>query len=173
MSNVLEQAYALLEEVTPLTTDCGAVCDGRCCRESADSEGMLLFPGEEVLLADAGYTIRPADGGYLLTCGGTCDRQKRPLSCRIFPLFPILTEEGRVKAVYDPRGYRMCPLVRECAHVPLDRDFVRTVRRVGRLLTADPACAAFLRMNSEEIADLNRLLNLEEERPPIARRRMR
>ena len=170
---MLERAYALLEDVTPLTTDCGAVCDGRCCRESADSEGMLLFPGEEVLLADAGYTIRPAEGGYLLTCGGTCDRSLRPLSCRIFPLFPILTEEGRIKAVYDPRGFRMCPLVRECAHVPLNREFVRTVRRVGRVLMEDPACAAFLRMNSEEIADLNRFLNLEEERPPIARRRPR
>ena len=173
MNNVLERAYALLENVTPLTTDCGAVCDGRCCRESADSEGMLLFPGEEVLLADAGYTIRPAEGGYLLTCGGICDRALRPLACRIFPLFPILTEEGRIKAVYDPRGFRMCPLVRECAHVPLDREFVRTVRRVGRILMDDPACAAFLRMNSEEIADLNRFLNLEEERPPIARRRPR
>ena len=170
---MLERAYALLEEVTPLTTDCGAVCDGRCCHESADSEGMLLFPGEEVLLADAGYTIRPADGGYLLTCDGTCDRSLRPLSCRIFPLFPILTEEGRIKAVYDPRGYRMCPLVRECAHVPLDRDFVRAVRRAGRILTEDPACAAFLRLQSEEIAELNRLLKLEEERPPIARRRIR
>ena len=173
MNNVLERAYALLENVTPLTTDCGGVCDGRCCRESADSEGMLLFPGEEVLLADAGYTIRPAEGGYLLTCDGTCDRSLRPLSCRIFPLFPILTEEGRIKAVYDPRGYRMCPLVRECAHVPLDRAFVRTVRRVGRILMDDPACAAFLRMNSEEIAELNRFLNLTEERPPIARRRPR
>ena len=173
MSNLLERAYALLEDVTPLATDCGQVCDGRCCHESADSEGMLLFPGEEVLLADAGYTIRPAEGGYLLTCGGTCDRSLRPLSCRIFPLFPILTEEGRIKAVYDPRGFRMCPLVRECAHVPLNREFVRTVRRVGRVLMEDPACAAFLRMNSEEIADLNRFLNLEEERPPIARRRPR
>lgn len=173
MSNVLEQAYALLEDVTPLTTDCGAVCDGRCCRESADSEGMLLFPGEEALLADTDFTIRPADGGLLLTCNGTCDRTKRPLACRMFPLFPILTEEGRVKAVYDPRGWRMCPLVRECAHVPLDRDFVRAVRRAGRILTTDPACAAFLRLQSEEIGDLNRLLNLEEERPPIARRRMR
>ena len=170
---MLERAYALLEDVTPLTTDCGAVCDGRCCRESADSEGMLLFPGEEVLLADAGYTIRPAEGGYLLTCGGTCDRSLRPLSCRIFPLFPILTEEGRIKAVYDPRGFRMCPLVRECAHVPLHREFVRTVRRVGRVLMEDPACAAFLRLQSEEIAELNRLLKLEEERPPIARRRVR
>jgi hypothetical protein len=173
MSNALERAYALLEDVTPLTTDCGAVCDGRCCHESADSEGMLLFPGEEVLLADTDFTIRPAEGGSLLTCGGTCDRTKRPLACRMFPLFPILTEEGRIKAVYDPRGYRMCPLVRECAHVPLDRDFVRAVRRAGRILMEDPACAAFLRMNSAEIADLNRLLKLEEERPPIARRRPR
>ena len=173
MNNALERAYALLEDVTPLTTDCGAVCDGRCCRESADSEGMLLFPGEEILLADAGYIIRPAEGGYLLTCDGTCDRTLRPLACRMFPLFPILTEEGRIKAVYDPRGSRMCPLVRECAHVPLDRDFVRAVRRAGRILMEDSACAAFLRMNSAEIADLNRLLKLEEERPPIARRRPR
>ena len=173
MSKALERAYALLEDVTPLTTDCGAVCDGRCCRESADSEGMLLFPGEEVLLSDAGFRIRPADGGYLLTCDGTCDRSLRPLSCRIFPLFPILTEEGRVKAVYDPRGYRMCPLVRECARVPLDRDFVRGVRRAGRILAEDPACAAFLRLQSEEIAELNRLLKLEEERPPIARRKLK
>ena len=170
---MLERAYALLEDLTPLTTDCGAVCEGRCCRESADSEGMLLFPGEEALLADTDFTIREADGGLLLTCDGTCDRSKRPLACRMFPLFPILTEEGRVRAVYDPRGFRMCPLVRECAHVPLDRDFVRGVRRVGRILTEDPACAAFLRLQSEEIADLNRLLNLGEERPPIARRRIR
>ena len=173
MSNVLERAYALLEDVTPLTTDCGAVCDGRCCRESADSEGMLLFPGEEVLLEDTDFTIRPAEGGRLLTCGGTCDRSQRPLACRMFPLFPVLTEEGRIKAVYDPRGFRMCPLVRECGRVPLDRDFVRAVRRAGRILMEDPACAAFLRLQSEEIADLNRLLTLEEERPPIARRKIK
>ena len=58
MNNCLERAYALLEELTPLTTDCGAVCGGRCCQESADSEGMLLFPGEETFLAEDGYTIR-------------------------------------------------------------------------------------------------------------------
>ncbi len=172
MNNCLERAYALLEELTPLTTDCGAVCGGRCCQESADSEGMLLFPGEETLLSgEEGYTIRPAEGGYLLTCGGTCDRTRRPLSCRIFPLFPYVTEEGRVKAVYDPRGYRMCPLVRECAHVPLSRDFVRAVRRVGRILMADPAQADFLRQNSREIDELNRLVGLDQERAPIARRK--
>lgn len=171
MRNHLERAYALLEDLTPLTTDCGAVCDGRCCHESADSQGMLLFPGEETLLADAGYTITPADGGYLLTCDGTCDRTRRPLSCRIFPLFPYVTEDGRVRAVYDPRGYRLCPLVRECAHVPLDRDFVRAVRMAGRILMADPACAAFLRQNSREIDELDRLVGLGKQRPPIARRK--
>lgn len=172
MNNPLERAYALLEELTPLTTDCGAVCGGRCCQVSAESEGMLLFPGEETLLAgEAGYTIRPADGGYLLTCDGRCDRTRRPLACRIFPLFPTVTAEGRVKAVYDPRGYRMCPLVRECAHVPLERDFVRAVRMAGRILMEDPACAAFLRQNSQEIAELNRLVGLDQQRPPIARRK--
>ena len=172
MNNCLERAYALLEELTPLTTDCGAVCNGRCCEVSADSEGMLLFPGEEVLLAEEdGYTIRPADGGYLLTCTGRCDRTRRPLSCRIFPLFPYVTEEGRVKAVYDPRGYRMCPLVRECAHVPLSRNFVRAVRMAGRILMTDPAQAAFLRQNSREIDELNRLVGLDKERAPIARRK--
>ena len=171
MNKHLERAYALLEKLTPLTTDCGAVCGGRCCRESADSEGMLLFPGEETLLAGDGYTIRPADGGWLLTCGGTCDRTRRPLACRIFPLFPYVTAEGRVKAVYDPRGYRMCPLVRECAHVPLERDFVRAVRMAGRILMSDPACAAFLRQNSREIDELNRLVALDEQRAPIARRK--
>ena len=172
MNNLLERAYALLEELTPLTTDCGAVCDGRCCQESADSEGMLLFPGEETLLAgEECYRIRPADGGWLLTCSGTCDRTRRPLSCRIFPLFPYVTEDGRVRAVYDPRGYRMCPLVRECAHVPLDRDFVRAVRMAGRILMQDPACADFLRQDSREIDELNRLVGLDQERPPIARRK--
>ena len=171
MNNPLGRAYALLEELTPLTTDCGAVCDGRCCRESADSEGMLLFPGEETLLADAGFAIRPAAGGYLLTCGGTCDRSRRPLACRIFPLFPYVTQQGRVRAVYDPRGYRMCPLVRECAHVPLDRTFVRAVRRVGRILMENSACAAFLQQNSREIDELNRLVRLDKQRPPIARRK--
>ena len=75
--------------------------------------------------------------------------------------------------MYDPRGWRMCPLVRECANVQLDREFVRSVRRVGRILAADPACAAFLRLQTEEITDLNRLLGLEEERPPIARRKIK
>ncbi|MBQ8683846.1 MAG: hypothetical protein IJ518_04965 [Clostridia bacterium] len=172
MPEAIERARALLEEITPLAEDCGQVCDGRCCQATAESVGMLLFPGEEALPMDEGFRLQPAEGGgTLLTCAGHCDRALRPLACRMFPLFPYVGEDGRVRAVYDPRGWRLCPLVRECAHVPLQREFVRAVRRAGRILMEDPACAAFLRQNSAEIRELDRLTGLGEERPPIARRR--
>ncbi len=174
MSDVLRQALALLKDVTPLNTDCGKVCDGRCCRPSADSTGMLLLPGEEELLSGEGFAITAADGGNLLTCDGHCRREMRPFACRVFPLFPYVGEDGLVRAVYDPRSFRLCPLTRNCAHVRLRRDFVRAVRRAGTLLMRDPACAVFLRAQSREIDELSRLLPfLENERPPIARRKLR
>lgn len=171
MRNVIERAREVLGEVTPLATDCGQVCGGRCCHATADSIGMLLFPGEEALAQRDGFRTHSAQGGCLMTCDGVCDRDTRPLACRMFPLFPLVTAEGRIRAVYDPRGWRLCPLVSQCAHVPLRRDFVRAVRRAGRILMEDSACAAFLRLQSEEICELNRLVGLEEERPPIARRK--
>ncbi len=173
MADALGDAWALLADVTPLAVDCGQVCDGRCCRPSADSSGMRLFPGEEALVADDGFTLTPVDGGVLLTCAGGCRRDLRPLMCRIFPLFPYVDEAGRVRAVYDPRSYRLCPLTQQAAHVRLQPRFVRAVRRAGRRLMADERCAAFLREQSREIEDLWRLLPLNKQRPPIARRRIK
>lgn len=170
MNNYLQQARDLLEDRTPLSVNCGQVCGARCCQADELSSGMRLFPGEE-LLADGYQLTATADGGTLLTCDGTCDRATRPLACRLFPLFPYVGQDGRVRAVYDPRAYRVCPLVRESAHVPIERDFVRAVRRAGRLLMADPVCAEFLRQQSREIDLLWQLLPLDEQRPPIARRR--
>lgn len=170
MSNYLREARDLLEGITPLEVNCGQVCGARCCHADEQAGGMRLFPGEEAFSGDYCLTAT-ADGGTLLTCDGTCDRATRPLACRIFPLFPYVEESGRVRAVYDPRAFRVCPLVRECAHVPLRRDFVRAVRRVGRLLMADPACADFLRQQSREIDLLWQLLPLDKQRPPVARRK--
>ena len=162
-----EEIYALFDGVTPLPKDCGAVCGALCCTGDGD-EGMLLFPGEEALLDPA--CVRPAEGGRpLFVCGGRCDRERRPLSCRLFPLFPLVTPEGRIKAVYDPRAYRLCPLVRLNAHVRLRRDFVRAVRRAGRLLMRDPAARAFLTAQSREIEELD-LPGVLEVRAPICRR---
>lgn len=172
MHDAILRARALLQAVTPLEADCGQACGGCCCRATAQSCGMLLFPGEEQLPMDTGFIVTEAAGGSLLTCTGQCDRTRRPLACRFFPLFPHLGADGRVRAVYDPRGWRLCPLLRQRAHVPLRRDFVRAVRRAGRILTEDPAAAAFLRQQSREIDELVRLLPPGDGRTPIMRRKL-
>lgn len=121
MSSPVEQARYLLENRTPLAVDCGQVCGHACCRCQGDEPcGMRLFPGEEALLRETeGMTLLPAEGGTLLVCGGRCRRSERPLACRLFPLFPYLdAATGRIRAVYDPRAYRVCPLVREHRRCP-------------------------------------------------------
>lgn len=171
MSGALFRAAAVLEGVTPLKRDCGAVCDAACCREcdpQGGASGMRLFPGET---AAVGFTIADTPSGRLLLCGGRCAREERPLACRLFPLFPYLGADGRIRAVYDPRAYRVCPLVRLRERVPLDRDFVRAVRRAGRILAAEETLRAYLRGQVREIDEFNGFLGLDTGRPPIARRR--
>lgn len=160
--------YALLGDLTPLTADCGEVCAAACCKGN-ENDGMLLFPGEAEWCGFDGQITRD-NGRELFVCDGRCERTRRPLSCRLFPLFPILTEDGRVKAVYDPRAYRVCPLVQLQQNVRLDRRFVRAVRAVGRRVAADPAGAAFLKEQTAEIAEIDRFLQLGEKRAPICRR---
>ena len=172
MSKALEQAREILRDVTPLTADCGAACGGRCCQPSEDRLGMLLFPGEERLYENTDFTLVQTDSGILFTCDGTCDRSMRPLACRMFPLVPTVDENGRVRAAYDPRGWRLCPLLIEADRVALDRRFVRAVRKAGRVLMADPEQAAFLKAQSEETALLTKLLPLSDTRAPIKRRKV-
>ncbi len=160
--------YALLGDLTPLTADCGEVCGAACCGGGA-GDGMLLFPNEASWM---GYTeeVTRENGRELFVCDGHCDRDRRPLSCRIFPLFPILTDEGRIKAVYDPRAYRLCPLLQLQYNVRLDRRFVRAVRAVGRRVANAPDGLAFLKEQTAEIAEINRFLRLDKKRAPICRR---
>lgn len=196
---LMAQAWALLDEVTPLPADCGTVCGRACCRgengevsgaggaqgepksalrKGEGAAGMLLFPGERELLEQRrapvqapGFRFYAAAGGILAVCSGSCDRRCRPLACRIFPLYPHLDREtGRIRAVYDPRAWRVCPLVRENAWVRLDRHFVRTVRTVGRLLAQDEDCRRFLLEQAAEMEAIAAFLPLWEGRPPVARR---
>ena len=163
-----DAVYALLGDLTPLTADCGDVCGAACCK-GGDNEGMLLFPDETDHLRCDDRVIRQ-NGRELYVCDGTCDRAKRPLSCRLFPLFPIVTESGRVRAVYDPRAYRVCPLVQLQDNVRLDRRFVRAVRAVGRQIAATPEGLAFLKEQTAELQEIDRFLRLDKKRSPICRR---
>ncbi|MBO5798348.1 MAG: hypothetical protein J6R77_08420 [Clostridia bacterium] len=162
------ELYALLGDLTPLPADCGEVCAAACCG-GGDGDGMLLFPGEESLLGGDGCILRE-NGREVFVCHGTCDRDHRPLACRLFPLFPYLTEEGRIRVVYDPAAFRLCPLVQLKERVRLQREFVRAVAAVGYRLRRDPVGRAFLEERSREIDEINRFLRLDEGRAPICRR---
>lgn len=154
---MLEKARNLLENVTPLKTDCGRVCGGACCSSlEGEMTGMLLFPGEEDFYEDAeGFTMQPVDGGLLLICSGSCDRTQRPLACRLFPLLPLLREDG-IHVAMDARARAVCPLSRH-GKDGLDPAFVEAVRQAGELLAQEPAQADFLRKLTEEHDELTAL----------------
>ena len=92
MDAAVSAAREKLKNVTPLKKDCGRVCGARCCRPLEGEEtGMLLFPGEAEAYADReGWVVRQAAQGDIVVCPGTCDREERPLSCRLFPLLPLI-----------------------------------------------------------------------------------
>ena len=88
----VEKARECLEKVTPLESDCGELCAARCCRSLEGEEtGMLLFPGEEERYQHMeGWKVLSGSAGNVVVCPGRCNRNERPLSCRIFPLLPVV-----------------------------------------------------------------------------------
>lgn len=157
MHDALEKARALLENVTPLKTDCGKVCGGRCCRPlEAEETGMLLFPGEEELYrGKAGWKLRETPAGVLAVCTGSCERGERPLSCRIFPLLPVI-RDGTVKVAADQRARAVCPLLKQGIR-GMDPAFTEAVRETGRMLAEVPEERAFLEKLTEEQDELKAL----------------
>lgn len=151
-NRLYKKAKTIIGDKTPLYKDCGLVCGGACCKGD-DGTGMLLFPGEST-----GLAVTEKDGVRLAVCKGKCDRCERPLSCMIFPFFPYLTKEGKIKVIPDIRGYAVCPLIRNYADARFDRGFLMRVKKVGRLLKEDEECRDFLYETSREIDMLTELM---------------
>ncbi|MBR5233762.1 MAG: hypothetical protein IKW03_06100 [Clostridia bacterium] len=148
----IKKAYELLERVTPLTYDCGKLCGGLCCKGDGDT-GMWLFPYEEELLKNIdGFTLKECEGnmGYkMVICGGTCDRKTRPLACRIYPYFPMITDDSYdVRA--DIRGISSCPVLYK--NIKPDYAFIRQVRKIARLFDRDETLKNY-------ISDINSMLD--------------
>ena len=141
-----KKIFRILGNLTPLRADCGQLCGGACCKGDSAC-GMRLFPHEETTLS----VIKSESGGRLAVCDGICNRSERPLSCRIFPFFPTIDEKGRVFIEPDHRAGRLCPLIQHSEEIAFDPRFFRALKRVGRLLAADPECRAFLEQITEEI----------------------
>ncbi len=149
MKDKYQRLYAEVNRIignkTPLKKDCGLICGGACCKGDSDT-GMLLFPFEESSLE-----VKEKDGVRLCVCEGNCNRSERPLSCRIFPFFPYVTTEGKIKVIPDIRGVNICPLISHFGEVKFDRGFLYRVKKVGRLLYGDENCRKFLIDTSREI----------------------
>ena len=157
MDDALFSAREKLNDVTPLKRDCGRVCGSRCCRSCEGEEtGMLLFPGEEALYRDKeGWRILDTESGRLLICPGTCDRDERPLACRLFPLLPVI-REGRIRAAVDQRARAVCPLARQGIRT-MAPAFADAVREAGEILAADEKQRRMLEMLTAEQDELSLL----------------
>lgn len=158
MDSAVSAAREILSQVTPLKRDCGRVCGARCCRSlEGDETGMLLFPGEaEAYAGKPGWKIRKTAQGDLLLCSGSCEREERPLSCRLFPLLPLIGDGGEIRVVTDRRARAVCPLAGQ-GKSAMDPAFVDAVRRAGEVLAAEDEQAVFLDMLEEEQAELKEL----------------
>ena len=160
MDAAVSAAREKLKNVTPLKRDCGRVCGARCCRPLEGEEtGMLLFPGEaEAYAGKAGFEVRKTARGDLLICSGTCDREDRPLSCRLFPLLPVIGDDGKVRAVTDLRAKAVCPLARQ-GKSAMDPAFADAVCEAGEILAAEDEQAVFGYILEEEQSELKELRN--------------
>lgn len=148
--------YRIIGELTPIGGDCGKLCNKACCK-GPDSRGMLLFPYEETALDISQFNIIKSHKGLIAVCNGTCRRQNRPLACRIFPFFPRLFNDGRIRVVYDSRAINLCPIAAYPDLIKPDRRFLRAVRRAGRVVVNNPECRKLVKAISDELAQLNRL----------------
>ena len=158
MDAAVSAAREKLKNATPLKKDCGRVCGALCCRPLEGEEtGMLLFPGEaEAYEGREGWKIRKTARGDLAVCSGVCDRNERPLSCRLFPLLPLIGDRGEIRVVTDLRARAVCPLARQ-GKSAMDPAFIEAVREAGEILAKEEEQAVFLELLEEEQEELRRL----------------
>ena len=157
-NKMYKKIFRILGDLTPLKADCGKVCGGACCKSDEHSIGMRLFPFEESTLP----VKVTEDGVRLVVCEGTCNREDRPLSCRIFPFFPTVDERGRVYVEPDYRGARLCPMIEHMDDIVFDRRFFAAVKKVGKILAKNKECLRFLQESTEETDTYKAFLSKDE-----------
>lgn len=160
-----EKVYGMLDDITPLRTDCGELCSRACCASSEDESGMYLFPGEEEMYTDrpswlriekSAFTFGNGKPVHIAICNENCQRFLRPLACRIFPLTPYIDRNKSLIIKADSRAVPLCPLARETSTQQLDENFIRTVANAFRILIKDNEIRSF-------ILSLSRLMDEQED----------
>lgn len=150
----LHKARELLGELTPLAFDCGKRCAAACC-QGGEEDGMLLFPGEERYYLNCSWASISEDRlGKRLICHGMCDRENRPLACRIFPLVIKVTgqEDGSLKAniIMDVRAWPVCPLMKS-GRRGIKAEFLSAVHDAAEHLLHEDKHRNFLLLLAKEL----------------------
>ncbi len=155
-ADILNKTLSLLENVTPLKTDCGLLCGASCCRDNGEAgSAVWLLPGEEdgdFSWAEVSDTATPVTGTPMkqIYCNAFCERTKRPFLCRIFPLSPYYSKTKSIWSVrMDRRAAALCPLFM-CGIRGLDPVFTGTCREAVRLIASDPEGEQLLRILEAE-----------------------
>lgn len=160
---IYQESYRLLNDMTPILADCGKLCDKACCSAEDEETGMYLFPHEEVMyekcpnwlqIEETDFVYEDDKKALIALCEPPCNRELRPLACRIFPLFPYLDGKGELKIILDPRGKGICPLIRHEAMDELDPDFIKRVRLVFQVLLRFDSIYTFLFELSRQLDDI-------------------
>lgn len=163
ISEIYKSIYKYYKDTTPLLVDCGRLCNGACCESDNNEEtGMYLFPGEEFLFKDnPDFKIISSEFEYngkyadILVCKGHCDRNLRPLSCRIFPVIPYV-KGNDFRLIFDPRAKNLCPLVELEDFSQFDPLFIHKTEKVIKLLMNFSQTKLFLKGITDILDDLLR-----------------
>lgn len=141
--------YRIIGAKTPIKADCGELCGAACC-QGGEEDGMMVLPGEEKLLRLwPGMRIKKSANGHVYAvCDGRCRRALRPFSCRIYPL-ALLKVGDEVRVVADSRAKYRCPLLAAPAYI--DPDFVRALRKAGKLICRSASGRAYLEELAKEL----------------------
>ena len=154
---IIKKLYEYLNNITPLKTDCGKVCANKCCKGN-DTDGMLLFPGEENLFNEKdGFKVfyDSRYGFNVVSCSGVCNRSQRPLSCRIFPYFIYASSSYNLSVAPDLRTSDFCPLLTE--EFSISKDFLRALRISAKLMESNIEFVDFLKKITAVLTDFNNL----------------
>ena len=163
------QLYKLFDNCTPVKVDCGQLCSAACCKGT--DCGMYLFPGEKKVYdllnpewvkiekSDFKYTYkRKKKSLYIAFCNENCDRFQRPLACRIFPLTPILSDDGKLDIIIDPRSKSICPLGQAFTLDDFEPQFIKNVRKAFIMLCKNKEFSKFMVEYTKYIKDFQKFI---------------
>ena len=176
-----QKVYELFDIATPLSCDCGTLCNGVCCKPKKtflySSLWIYLLPGEDCLHDRTDKWLKwyhlnskkhlfPKSWGkrfWAVRCSGPekCKRNLRPIQCRTFPLMPYLAADGEFQLILfnQPLPYE-CPLVTE--GYELEEAFISNVRKAWEILLQDNRIYDYVKADSERIRKAGNAIQIIE-----------